>query len=237
MHSLVGHLYKPSSAWASLLHLAIHPGSAGGQNRSPPGSGEASQVHIASERQVQSVIDFLSNSVYSSDTLSREGDSGERGGDRSSGGYPTSGGDGGGGGYPTSYRGDRGAPPTSSDNSSSGSSGIGIEGGASFRENSGREAMRSRSTSMSPDVPDGERNVEGKRNGLGSTDSGINVPPQHRSHDRSYDLGRIPTDEAELQERSKKRKSKEVLDFSGGFGPITNPVGVGERCAFNRKLH
>ncbi len=185
-------------------------------------------MHIASDTEMQNVIDFLSNSPYPPDSLSGDRDTGEHG-ERSS-GYPT-----GRDGYPKSYRGDRVAPPTNSDNSSSGSSGIGVEG--AFRESGGREQIRSRSTSMSPDALDTERNVDGKRNGLGSTDSGISVPSQqqsrHRSRDRSYDLGRLSTDEAELQERLKKRKSKEVLDFSGGFGPITNPVG--DRCAFNRK--
>ncbi|XP_064399023.1 uncharacterized protein LOC135345540 isoform X2 [Halichondria panicea] len=179
-----------------------------------PSSDTTAQVHIASDTEVQNVIDFLSNSVYSPDPQhSAEVETAGERSERASGGYPTAG----------SYRGER-APPTSSDNSSSGSSGIGTEG--QFRE--GRDPVRSRSTSMSPVGP-----ADVERNGLGSTDSGINVTAQqsrHRSRDRSYDVGgRISKDEAEAQERSKKRKSKEVLDFSGGFGPITNPVVGGDR--------
>ncbi len=178
-----------------------------------PGGGTA-PVHIASDSEVQSVIDFLSNSVYSSDTQLHSAE-GETVGERPSGGYPTSG---------SGYRGEH-APPPNNDNSSSGSSGIGTEG-QQYRD--GRDPIRSRSTSMSPVGP-----ADVERNGLGSTDSGINVTAQrsrHRSRDRSYDVaGRISKDEADAQERSKKRKSKEVLDFSGGFGPITNPVGGGDR--------
>ena len=194
------------------------------------GSPRESQVHIASDSEVQNVIDFLSNSVYSPDPHT-EGEPGERGErpDYPSTGYSKD-------GYPSSFgkgsHSGRGERVPTSDNSSSGSSGIGMEG--PFRDG-GRDPLRSRSTSLSPVGLDSERNPDNQQNGVGSVDSGINIQSQqqsrHRSHDRSYDLGRMSQDESELhmQERVKKRKSKEVLDFSQGFGPIINPGGSNDR--------
>lgn len=177
-------------------------------------STEATQVHLASDSEVQNVIDFLSHPLIPPDPLTDEQLTGKRG-DMAL-GYPSSNGT-----YGAGYRNERLQP--TSDNSSSGSSGIGMEG--PYLEN-GREQLRSRSMSMSPVGGEVERNVDGKQNGLGSTDSGINVLTQQSKH-RSHDL-RMTQNNPETQERA-KRKSKEMLDFSGGFGPITNTSGGGDR--------
>lgn len=212
--------------------------------------GDDQEVHIASDTEVQNVIEFLSRSRFSPDNPHHEAGDGERG-DRQD--FPSD--------YAGSYLGELGMArdrevgvardhmtrnervPPHSDNSSSGSSGVGMEG--PFR-GGGHHALRSRSTSMSPVGVESERNAELKRSGLGSVDSGINLQPQpstgHRprgmpdmsSHDmdqRSYDLNRMSQeDEAELMQQERemriqkemKRKSQEVSipDFSKGFGPL-----------------
>lgn len=194
-------------------------------------------VHIASESEVQKVIDFLSHSRdfppeggnFENPQYNPSTGGGNLQGDRDDGGYPypSFGGfnssgyrdqwprDVGGGDPGVGVR-DHDRNPNQGSDSSSGSSGIGME------DPYGRvrhDAHRSRSSSMSPGP---ESDVRGNgvgvrmRTDMGSMDSGIHV---HGSSLRRK--SRQHNDGIEGREREHQRQSQEIpLDFSKGFGPL-----------------
>lgn len=205
--------------------------------------GDDQEVHIASDSEVQSVIEFLSRTRYSPDHPPGEGEEPRYRQDFPS-GYPNN-------GYLESFHGEVGlshdremgvahdhmtrtdhAPPHG-DNAGSGSSGTGMEN--NFRGSS-HHSLKSRSTSRSPVRVDSERTAEIKRSGMESGESGLNLqpqpPPSHRQRDaRSHDRNRISQEdgvelmhlEREMRiQKEMKRKSQEVSlpDFSKGFGPL-----------------
>ena len=232
--------------WLSLLvdtrKMQVSPG------------GDQQDVHIASDSELQNVIEFLSKSRAEGGNFENHPQydpstgGGNHRGDRNSEGYPypsfSSYNSPGyrdqwsrevGGGVPSVGSGVRGDshdrnPTQNSDNSSSGSSGIGMDDPYGRARH---DAHRSRSSSMSPgpeidprgggagrlrSEADNEQIVYlgSKFKDVGSMDSGIHV---HGSLVRKK--GRQLSDSGEVRERDNKRQSQEIpLDFSKGFGPL-----------------
>ena len=202
--------------------------------------GSREQVSIASESQVQDVIEFLSRRFPSSESPYREYDDFDRHGEGKF-SYPPR--------YPpreySGYGvGGRGERQPQSDNSSSGSSGI--DDPYSRGEQYMPDALRSGSTSAASYHSDhrnpsegemghsqGEGGVErvdgsstkphlGSKASLASIDSGIHLHGGGKmtERERTHHGSDLPDTRTEW-ELSEKRKSQELpFDFGKGFGPL-----------------
>ena len=194
---------------------------------SPASDDQRGSIHVASDAEMQTVIEFLSHSQSGFDESEADGGnhySSEQYGYQEAPGYLA--GNQQEWGQRRKAEPNKGHPPPS-DNGSSGSSGVGMDDG--YNNTSNDAAGRSRSTSMSPgmDGKEFERHSgRGKEEGLvedgsfynmkGSPDSGINIhsrPSKRKGWDR----------EPENLDRSHSQDLP--IDLSKGLGPLipSNP--------------